>query len=717
MRVLVGRYELLSVVGRGGMGEVWQGRDRVIGRRVAVKLMPSSPGGSGTDLFFREARTAGGLSHRGVVTVYDMGQDPVDGTLFLVMEYVSGQDLGAVLRGEGLPAVELAVNWGLQVASALAAAHTAGIVHRDLKPANLMLTPAGEVKVLDFGIARFIEGTDQSSAVMGTLAYMAPERFEGRSGDTRCDLYAFGCVLYELLTGTTPFQAADPVAMMTAHLTKKPAPPGELRAGVPAALEHLVLSLLAKAPADRPTTAIDVHRALRALGNPDQPSAGAPLASVPGLIPPAPAGLTPPAPTPGAGPGASADMSRFPTQPAIQLQPVVWPLDEQVAARPLVRRRVLRLSLATAALAAAGTGVALLPWGGKGGASSNKPVSALDGGTPIWRFPSSANVSYSPVVWSGVLYARRDGIIYAIDSITGRERWRVGAPDANTVGRVAAVDGFVYTAGKPGELMALKSTTGGTAWTFAARNDIDNVTVADGVVYAGSLDKNLYALDAVTGAKKWSFTTEGSILASPKMDRDTLYVGSDDATLYAVNAATGAKKWAFKGGRTFRATPEVADGIVYAVNNDQILYALDANTGAKKWTAPLHGSTPANDNDHPSCPTAKSGMVMVGGYDHLVHAFDAKTGTRKWTYGAASGAFTPTTPAVAGGFPTVYVGDRQDGTIHALDMASGSKQWSCKTGTGMGGTLDAYGPIATPSYLYVANRDGILALATGYGNH
>ncbi|WP_331772653.1 serine/threonine protein kinase (plasmid) [Embleya sp. NBC_00888] len=265
VRVLDGRYELVRFVGRGGMGEVWEGRDRRIGRRVAVKLLPHGRGdASGAALFLREVRTAGALDHPGVVTVFDVGQDAADDSLFMVMEFVQGRDLAAVLREDGVPPVADAVEWTGQAATALGRAHTAGIVHRDLKPANLMLAGEGRVKVLDFGIARFIESTNRSSKVMGTLAYMPPERFDEHPGDARSDLYSLGCVLHELLTGNVPFEATGPVAMMNAHLLKTPVRPGEHRPGIPSALDRLVLDLLAKDPDDRPATAEEVRERLHA---------------------------------------------------------------------------------------------------------------------------------------------------------------------------------------------------------------------------------------------------------------------------------------------------------------------------------------------------------------------------------------------------------------------------------------------------------------------
>ncbi|WP_331769254.1 serine/threonine protein kinase (plasmid) [Embleya sp. NBC_00888] len=267
VRVLAGRYELVAFVGRGGMGEVWEGRDRVIERRVAVKLVPHDRNEtSGAELFLREARTAGTLNHPGVVTVHDFGRDTTDGSLFLVMEFVDGRDLASVLREDGPPPVAGAVEWAAQAAAALARAHDAGIVHRDLKPANLMLTADGRVKVLDFGIARFMEASNKSSRIMGTWAYMAPERFDEHAADARSDLYSLGCVLNELLTGEPPFDATGPVSMMNAHLRREPVPPGDTRDGVPRELDDLVLELLAKDPERRPATAVEAHDRLRGMG-------------------------------------------------------------------------------------------------------------------------------------------------------------------------------------------------------------------------------------------------------------------------------------------------------------------------------------------------------------------------------------------------------------------------------------------------------------------
>ncbi|MGY4394188.1 serine/threonine protein kinase [Streptomyces sp. TE12347] len=258
-RVIAGRYELEQLLGRGGMGEVWPARDSVMEREVAIKLLQEHLGTTeGEELFFREPRTAGALSHPGIVTVHDLGRDR-DSTLYLVMEKVPGRNLRVVLHGGPQPVADALV-WTAQTADALHAAHTVRILHRDLKPANLMLTPAGRVKILDFGIARYMSSTlTLASRVAGTIAYMPPERLLGKVGDARRDLDSLGCVLYELLTGRTPFGHLDvDPAVMYAHVQTPPAPPSSHRPDLSPHLDALLAELLAKDPVDRPGSAAEV---------------------------------------------------------------------------------------------------------------------------------------------------------------------------------------------------------------------------------------------------------------------------------------------------------------------------------------------------------------------------------------------------------------------------------------------------------------------------
>ncbi|MFE6049153.1 serine/threonine-protein kinase [Kitasatospora sp. NPDC056446] len=276
-RILAGRYELRERLGRGGMGDAWSAYDSVLDREVVVRLVRTDHDDLGTARFFRAARAVGALSHPGVATVLDSGLDE-GGSLFLVMERIHGRPLQQVLYEDGAPSVGAAVEWAAQIADALATAHRIGLVHRDLKPANIMLTDTGSVKVLDFGIAlpagRDLSGGTGTSVgvgvgvgadVIGTPGYMPPESFTGGGQDGRADLYALGCVLYQLLTGKPPFSGRSVVELMAAHLRRVPDPPSASRPEVPAALDALVAELLAKDPRDRPADAGTVRDRLRAI--------------------------------------------------------------------------------------------------------------------------------------------------------------------------------------------------------------------------------------------------------------------------------------------------------------------------------------------------------------------------------------------------------------------------------------------------------------------
>jgi WD40 repeat protein len=248
------------------MGEVWGGRDLRLGREVAVKvLLATDPDEADVKRFVREATVAAGLQHPGITVVFDA--DAHDGQLFIVTELLSGQDLGMVLAAHsgGLP-LDQVVDFGIQLAEALAAAHGKGIIHRDLKPANLFVQaderlPGGRLKVCDFGLARDLSSSSKvtvAGEVFGTPAYMAPEQWRTAAASPGADLYAVGCILYEMLTGRVPFEGPSMPALMTQHLTQPPVPPRDLKPGIPASLNDLVLALLSKEAASRPASATEV---------------------------------------------------------------------------------------------------------------------------------------------------------------------------------------------------------------------------------------------------------------------------------------------------------------------------------------------------------------------------------------------------------------------------------------------------------------------------
>jgi serine/threonine protein kinase len=260
-----GRYVLFDVIGVGGMSTVWRGRDEVLGREVAVKILSPQYAADAAfrARFEREARHAAALSHPRLVTVFDCG---VDGTTpFIVMELVAGRTLRQVLDMAGTLPPDDAVAIAAAVCEALEAAHAVGLVHRDIKPANIVLS-GGEVKVLDFGIARLEGGAGgtRTQAVLGTAAYLSPEQASGQQAGPQADLYALGCVLFEMLAGTPPFTADSEVGVAYRQVHDDPGPPSARRPGLPAQLDWITSRLMAKNPADRPPGAAAARAGLLA---------------------------------------------------------------------------------------------------------------------------------------------------------------------------------------------------------------------------------------------------------------------------------------------------------------------------------------------------------------------------------------------------------------------------------------------------------------------
>lgn len=280
-RRLGDRYELGDTLGRGGMAEVFAGQDQRLNRKVAVKVLRPdlARDPSFQTRFRREAQSAASLNDPNIVAVYDTGEDVLDGegehvmVPYIVMEYVDGHTLRELLSSGRRLLPERALEIMDGVLSALDYSHAHGIIHRDIKPGNVMLTRNGDVKVMDFGIARAVADSQatmtQGNAVMGTAQYLSPEQARGEVVDARSDLYSAGCLLYELLTGRPPFQGENAVSVAYQHVSEMPTPPSQVDPAVPPVLDALVMKSLAKDPQQRYQTAnefkADVDRALQGL--------------------------------------------------------------------------------------------------------------------------------------------------------------------------------------------------------------------------------------------------------------------------------------------------------------------------------------------------------------------------------------------------------------------------------------------------------------------
>jgi hypothetical protein len=244
------RYEILGPLGFGATSRVDKARDKIIGRTVAIKTLVHSFGAAPQQkLFLREAQIVGQLSHPSIVSLFDVGIEET-GIAYLVMEYVNGRTLQQVLSESPIPWPR-ACSWAADLASALGRAHTAGIIHGDVKPANVMVTEEGEVKLSDFGIARFATQVSNSGRIMGTPAYLAPEQILGEPHSTRSDLFSLGIVLYQMLTGVPPFDGSSVAAVCAQILSTHPVPPSRRNPALPNGLDHIVMRCLAKKPEDR----------------------------------------------------------------------------------------------------------------------------------------------------------------------------------------------------------------------------------------------------------------------------------------------------------------------------------------------------------------------------------------------------------------------------------------------------------------------------------
>jgi serine/threonine protein kinase len=256
--VQVGRYQILETIGTGASSRVVRAFDPMIGRHVALKLFsPQLAEGEGRERFIKEARVVGQISHPNIIALHDMGIEESTSTPYLVMEYIEGQPLERLIDKGSIP-FPRACAWIGDVAVALGVAHRKGIIHGDVKPANILITEDGRIKLTDFGMARLASRDAKDTPLLGTPAYWCPEQILGKPQDHRSDIFSLGVVLYEMITGSRPFDADSLQGLCARVMSSAPLPPSQTNPSLPSGLNELVLSCLEKDPARRRSSAEDL---------------------------------------------------------------------------------------------------------------------------------------------------------------------------------------------------------------------------------------------------------------------------------------------------------------------------------------------------------------------------------------------------------------------------------------------------------------------------
>ena len=726
VRRTIGRYEIVSELGRGGMAVVYLGRQPDLDRDVAIKELASFYAGdeSFVQRFLRESRIAGSLSHPNIVTVYDFFEH--EGTLYIAMEYVARGSLRPTI---GTLSLAQAAGVLEGMLSALSYAAGRGIVHRDLKPENLLVTQEGGIKIADFGIAKVYDASMAAGPLLtatgmtvGTPHYMAPEQALGKDIGPPADLYSVGVIAYEMFVGRVPFDAPTAPGVLVQHLHEPVPPPRSFKPELSIALEDWLHSMLKKDPDERvqtPAAAWDAldeivvdllgsrwRRGARLSGATPSGETSRPLTPAPFSEP---AGETVYA---GEGTGARGGATVFagsgtggggvpPTEfagaaAASQGGAGAAALPGVAGERRgvfLGRRRLWLALLAAAVLVAAAVVGAVLLLGGGGGGSGAAPE-------PLWEFNAGGFVGSSPTVSAApgqglegarVFFGSQNQNVYALNAADGKELWAFET--GRTVFSSAAVkDGVVYVGSHDGNLYALDERTGDEKWRFKTENTVQSSpAVANGVVFIGSDDGRVYAVNAADGTEKWRIETGGPVFSSPTVDGETVYIGSHDRGVYALAADTGKKRWKFEAGNQVWSSPVVSQETVYVGSNDGKLYALDASNGRQRWaftTGDVISSSPFVDG----------GTVYIGSFDHNLYAIDALNGRERWRYETGDTVFSSPTSSQG----VVYVGSH-DQHLYAIRASDGELIWRYPT-EGLVGSS----PTVFDGVVFVGGDDGIV---------
>src|SRR5260221_5040016 len=611
--VLQGRYKITGVVGVGGMGSVYQAGDMHfpnVTRHVAVKEMlnlASDPNLREMTLknFEREANILAKLSHPAIPKIFDYFSNK--DRAYLVMEYINGRDLEAIINSmaEFLP-LDMVRKWALELCDVLSYLHThqpEAIIFRDVKPSNLMIDQQGNVRLIDFGIAKAFQ-TNQKGTMIGTEGYSPPEQYRGEASPAG-DIYAVGATLHHTLTKRDPrLEPPFSFAERPIHQTN-PQAPGDL--------EAIVMHALTYEPEGRYATATAMKAPLEALDRPaSQGSFAQPREA------------------------ASDTDSEFDESGAI---PVVWKfkVEDEIRAAPTVFKGTLYVGAYDNNLYALNAADGAFKWkyATEGGIATTPAVSEEDNLIVFgsadhfshavalrtckinWTFKTNAPIGSSVNGPLGhAFFGSDDGTLYAVRLNTGRLVWKfdAGAPIRS---KPAVTSERIVFGNEEGDLIGV-DLSGTMKWRFKAKRAItSSPAIQDDIAYVGSVDWHVYAVDVNNGWAAWPVRTTKPIVSSPLIVGNQLFVGSADNFMYALDInANGRELWKFEAKNQIVSSPVFANGAIYFGSVDQNIYSVETKKGKLRWSFAAQGPIVASG-------TLADGRLYIGSMDHTIYALNA----------------------------------------------------------------------------------------------
>lgn len=665
--ILQSRYEILRVLGIGGMGAVYLAQDlRFTGvkRLCAIKEMVSTTPDPqvrrmAVQSFEREANLLVQLSHSGIPKIYDFFTESI--RTYLVMEYVDGEDLETILENtEGMLKEDTILEWAIEVCEVLVYLHSQDppVVFRDFKPSNIMLRKQGEITLIDFGIAKAFQA-GQKGTMIGTEGYSPPEQYKGIT-DPRGDIYALGATLHHLLTKRDP--------RLEPPFTFHEEPPQLLNPALSPQTNEVVMRALEYEMEKRFQSAKEFKKALVGCLNRDKSAtdSGTATRALPGS-----SMLQQQPPPPATGRQQQQQQPAYSPQQPYPPPQYPYPPPQQGGYPHPAQYYPQQHPMTTASL--------------MGEEAEEEGDSIL----PIWKFKCEDEVRASPVLNENKVYiGAYDNNVYALDRKSGEFQWKYATEGGIATKPFVYKDRLIF--GSEDRVAYAINTGGRLVWTCPTEDRIRSSAVVEfDHAFFGSDDHKLYAVNAQTGRVIWKFEAMGPIRSTPTLGEELVYVGSEDGYLYAVDMSSGSTRWKFRANRNITSSPLIyKNELVIVGSADAHVYGVDAKTGYSIWFVRTNQSVI-------SSPTLYEDMIYIGSADKHLYAIDADSGKVRWKYNTESPIVS--TPAVTA--EAIYFGNMK-GEVISITRKDKKLRWKFRTEKPVPSS-----PVVADGVVYIGSMD------------